>query len=178
MRFRTPQPTRFQDRMGRREGLVAGRVQRGVWRSKYSVSTAGDVRVNSLFLHQRGKSIKRHLPVWNLIGSYLTRVGCCWILLCRKRTPQIYRSITCTAARSAMRSGSGFVRQLGKSLLGSLHSCNYWSIDLPNSMVRQHPRSYPLSRICFRGENFIPQGYDGHRVRRISRDQIAATSSR
>jgi hypothetical protein len=45
-------------------------------------------------------------------------------------------------------------------------------------MVRQHPRSYPLSTICFRGENFIPRRYDGHRVRRISRDQIAATSSR
>ena len=33
-----------------------------------------------LFLHQCGKSIKRHLPVWNLIGSYLIQVGCCWIL--------------------------------------------------------------------------------------------------
>ena len=113
-----------------------------------------------LFLHQCGKSTKRHLPVWNLIGSYLIRVGC-WILLCRKRTPQIYGSITYTAARSAMRSGSGFVRHSSESPLGSLHSCNCWSIDLPNSMVRQHPRSYPVSRICFRSEN--------HRTRARSR---------
>jgi hypothetical protein len=45
-------------------------------------------------------------------------------------------------------------------------------------MVRQHPRSYRLSTICFRSENFIPQQGDDHRIRRISRDQIAATSSR
>ena len=66
-----------------------------------------------------------------------------------------------------MRSESGFVRRLGKSLLGSLHACNYWSIDLPSLMVRLRRRSYRLSRICFRGENFIPQGYNGHRARRI-----------
>src|SRR5882724_753793 len=36
-------------------------------------------------------------------------------------------------------------------------------------MARQHPRSYPLSTICFRSENFIPQRDDGLRIRRISR---------
>jgi hypothetical protein len=40
---------------------------------------------------------------------------------------------------------------------------------LPSSMVRLRRRSYPLSRICFRGENFIPHRHNGHRIRRISR---------
>src|SRR5712671_4237579 len=41
-----PQPTRFRDRMGRRERVVAGRVQCRVWRSKCTVSSGGDARAD------------------------------------------------------------------------------------------------------------------------------------
>jgi hypothetical protein len=42
-----------------------------------------------LFLHHCGKSTKRHLPVWNLIGSYLIRVGMLDLVMSKKNAADI-----------------------------------------------------------------------------------------
>ena len=122
------------------------------------------------------KSSWRYLPVWNLAGSYWIQVGSCWILLCRKRTLQIYGSITSTAARSAMRSGSGSARRSGER--NCLRACNFWLIDSPNSTVDPHLRSCRLSRICSHSENFIPHRYEIHRLRQSSQTKIARLAAR
>jgi hypothetical protein len=69
-----------------------------------------------LFFHQRGNPIGAIYPFGTWQGAIEFQVGSCWISSCRKRTPQIYGSITSTAARSAMRSGSGFARRSGEKL--------------------------------------------------------------
>jgi hypothetical protein len=124
------------------------------------------------------KSNWRYLPVWNLAGSYWIQVGFCWILLCRKRTPQIYGSMALTAARSAMRSESGFARRSGERPSSCLRACNCWLIDLRNSMVDPHLRSCRLSTICCRSENFIPHRCDVHRIRQSSQTKIARLAAR
>jgi hypothetical protein len=131
-----------------------------------------------LFFHQLGNPVGTIYLFGTWQGAIWIEVGSCWILLCRKRTPQIYRLITSTAARSAMRSGSGFARRSGERLQNSLRVCNCWLIDLPSSMVDPHLRSCRLSTICCRGENFIPRRYDVHHIRQSSQTKIARLAAR
>jgi hypothetical protein len=142
-----------------------------------AASAPAAMSIFTLFSPTR-KSNWRYLPVWNPAGSYWIQVGSCWILLCRKRTPQIYGSIISTAARSAMRSGNGFARRSGERLKNCLRVCNCWLIDLPNSMVDPHLRSCRLSRTCSHGENFNPHRYDVRRIRQSSQTKFARLAAR
>jgi hypothetical protein len=163
--------------MGWREGLVGGRVQYGVWRSKCTVSSGGDARANFTLsspmrkIHQAPFTClepDRELfnPSW-MLDLVMSKKNAADIRIDHIHSRAICDEIGERLRQALKRESVGLPPQL-QLLVDRL-------AELDGAAA---PSIVPLSTICFRGENFIPRRYDGHRVWRISRDQIAATSSR